>query len=164
MVFDAGGADSVHVQDLEHFTSTYVNEKFRKIRMKVYAMVAKYPSRFPRIKMACIKWSWKQPTESGGHCTLPPSIGRKLSFTHTCGMARFMVDLEAAMKNLNLLASTVVDDRDLRIKWVAEVDIGLMSKVFSVSKLLAGWNIYQQELELCKQCPEPSLNILQQSW
>ena len=80
VVFDAGGADSVHVQDLEHFTSTYVNEKFRKIRMKVYAMVAKYPRHFPRIKMACIKWSWKQPTESGGHCTLPPSIGRNYLF------------------------------------------------------------------------------------
>ena len=53
-------------------------------------------------------------------------------------MANFMLDLEAAMKNLNLLALTLVDDRDLRIKWVAEVDIGLMSKVFSVPKLLAG--------------------------
>ena len=60
-------------------------------------------------------------------------------------MARFMVDLEAAMKNLNLLASTVVDDRDLRIKWVAEVDIGLMNKVFSVPKSMVGWSVYEQE-------------------
>ena len=68
LVFDAGGADSVHIQDLEHFTTTYVRDKFRKVNMKIYARVQKYPREFPRIKNACIKWTWKQPLGFSGRC------------------------------------------------------------------------------------------------
>ena len=50
LVCDAGGAGSVHMQDMENFTSCYVNPKVRKMRMEAYAIVAPYPVDFPKIK------------------------------------------------------------------------------------------------------------------
>ena len=50
LVCDAGGAGSVHMQDMENFTSVYVNPKLRKMRMEAYAIVAPYPVDFPKIK------------------------------------------------------------------------------------------------------------------
>ena len=72
-------------------------------------------------------------------------------------MYNFMLSLEAAMSNLHTLASTVVEDIDLKTRWVAEADIGLMSKIFSVRKSITGRslnNVRVQERELCKQCAE----------
>ena len=65
MVCDAGGADSVHLKDLADFTTVFVNPMLRKMRFEAYAVVAQYPVDFPRIKTACIKWAWKQPTTKG---------------------------------------------------------------------------------------------------
>ena len=67
-------------------------------------------------------------------------------------MYNFMLSLEAAMSNLHTLASTVVEDIDLRTRWVAEADIGLMSKVFSVNKSLR--RTRSLAIELRKQCAE----------
>ena len=50
LVIDAGGAGSVHMRDMENFTSVYVNPKLRKMRMEAYAIVAPYPVDFPKIK------------------------------------------------------------------------------------------------------------------
>ena len=68
-----------------------------------------------------------------------------------------MLALEAAMSNLHTLASTVVEDIDLRTRWISEADIGLVSKVFAVRKLMKGRSvndIREQERELCKLCAE----------
>ena len=130
LVRDAEAVDSAHMQDLKHFTSAYVNEKFRKICMKVYGVVAQYPRQFPRIKNACIKWSWKAGNTQIGSCYFPPGIKTLLDAHNCLNMYNFMLSLEAAMSNLHTLASTVVEDIDLKTRWVAEADIGLMSKFF----------------------------------
>ena len=141
----------MHIQDLEHFTSTYVNDKFRKVCMKVYARVQKYPRQFPRIKKRVHKMELETADRESGHCNLPPGIRTVLS--HKYGnVYNFMLELESAMSNLNRLASTVVEDIDLKTRWVAEADIGLMSKVFSVNKSLR--RTRSLAIELRKQCSE----------
>ena len=103
-----GGAGSVHMQDMANFTSVYVNPKLRKMRMEAYAIVAPYPVDFPKIKNACLKWSWKQ-TPSRGWCQLPPSISHRLSEESKIGMYEFMMAVELAMVELSKLAYRVVD-------------------------------------------------------
>jgi hypothetical protein len=51
-------------------------------------------------------------------------------------MHAFMLSLELAMAALSKLASTVVEEKHLksRTKWIAEVEINLISKVFAVPK------------------------------
>ena len=151
LVCDAGGATSVHMRDLHEFTAVHVNPKLRKMRMEAYAVVAPYPVQFPRIKNACIKWAWKQ-TPNKGWCQLPPSISHRLSGESKHGMYYFMVDLEAAMLDLSKFVSTVVEDLKSKTKWIAEVEINLMSKFFAVPKSEDGKTVQEQQDELCEQC------------
>lgn len=151
MVCDAGGDSSVHMKDLHDFTSVYVNPKLRKMRMEAYATVSGYPLEFPRIKNACIKWAWKQ-TPSKGWCQLPPSISHRLSAESKYGMHDLLVDVEAAMLVLSKLASTVVEEQKSRTKWIAEVDINLIAKVFAVPKTAEGKTVQQQEAQLREEC------------
>ena len=154
LVIDSGGAGSVHMKDLDAFTSVHVNQKLRKMRMEVYAVVAPYPVEFPKIKNACLKWSWRQ-APNKGWCQLPPSIKHRLSAESKYGMNDFMLSLELAMADLSKLASTVVEKDQLksRTKWIAEVEINLMSKIFAVpTKGEGGKTVKDQEKELCEQC------------
>ena len=153
LVIDAGGARSVHMHDLETFTAVHVNQKLRKMRMEVYSIVAPYPLEFPKIKNACLKWSWRQ-TPVKGWCQLPPSIAHRLSTESKVSMHGFLLTLELAMTDLSKLVSTVVeDDLKSRTKWIAEVEINLMSKVFTVPKKVeAGKTVKSQEAELCEDC------------
>ena len=155
LVIDAGGAGSVHMQDLETFTAVHVNQKLRKMRMEVYAVVAPYPVDFPKIKNACLKWSWRQ-TPHRGWCQVPPSILHRLTDDSKFGMYDFMLSVELAMAALSKLTSTVVEIKDLksRTKWIAEVEINLMCKIFAWPKkeLFKGKTVLQQQEELCEQC------------
>lgn len=66
-----------------------------------------------------------------------------------------MLSVELAMAALSKLASTVVENQDLksRTKWIAEVEINLMGKIFAVPKKgEGGKTVQQQEDELCDQC------------
>ena len=118
--------------------------------MEAYTVVAPYPLEFPRIKNACIEGSWKQIPKQGW-CPVPPSISHRLS-GDKYGMPDFMSDLEAAMLALSKFASTVVEDLKARTRWIAEVEISLISKVFAVPKSQDGKTVLQQEKELTKQC------------
>ena len=155
LVMDAGGMDSAHNNDMEHFTAVHVNQKLRKMRMEVYAIVAPYPETFPRIKNACLKWSWRQAPNKDKWCQLPPSISHRLSAESKHGMPDFMQTLEMAMAALSKLASTVVESKDVRTraKWIAEVEINLIAKVFAVPKKVEGGKtVKDQQDELCGQC------------
>ena len=67
-----------------------------------------------------------------------------------------MLTLEDAMERLNELASTVTEDIDLKTRWVAEADIGIMSKVFSAQKSFGPKKAITipMVIELRKQCAE----------
>ena len=120
----------MHMRDLHEFTTVYVNPKLRIMRMEAYAAVAPSPLDFPIIKNACIKWPWKQ-TPNTGWCQVPPSISHRLSGESKYGMYVFMLHLEAAMLALSKFASTVVEDLKTKTRWIAEVEINPMTKVFA---------------------------------
>ena len=63
-----------------------------------------------------------------------------------------MMDLEAAMLALSKFVSTVVEDLKSKTKWIAEVEINLMSNIFAVPTLEDGKTVQQQTDELCEQC------------
>ena len=155
LVIDAGGAGSVHMEDMEKFTSVYVNPKLRKLRMEAYAIVASYPVDFPKIKNACLKWSWRQ-TPTKGWCQLPPNITHRLGRDSKVGMHDFLVTVETAMVGLSKLASTVVEgtvNLKARTKWIAEVEINLVTEIFVVPrKPEEGKTVKDQENELCEKC------------
>ena len=130
-----------------------MNPKLRKMRMEAYATIAPYPIECPRIKNACLKWAWKQ-TPNKGWCQLPPSISHRFVADSKHNMIHFMTQLEATMLQLSKIASTVVEDRKSKVKWIAEVEIGVMSKVFAVPKTEANKSVQEQEVELTKQCAE----------
>ena len=89
---------------------------------------------------------------------MPPSISHRLSEESKIGMYEFMMSVELAMVELSKLASTVVEGKERskfksRTKWIAEVEIGIMSKIFAVPKRVEeGKTLKEQETELCNQC------------
>ena len=85
LIMDAGGAGSVQMHDLANFVSAYVSPKVRKMRFDVYGIVCLYPYMFPKIKNACVKWSWRQPTTKGW-CPMPPNITHRLNDDRKHGM------------------------------------------------------------------------------
>ena len=56
------------------------------------------------------------------------------------------------MLALSKFASTVVEELKTRTRWIAEVEISLISKVFAVPKSEDGKTVQQQENELSEQC------------
>jgi hypothetical protein len=98
----------VHLKDLADFTTVFVNPMLRKMRFEAYAVVAQYPVDFPRIKTACIKWAWKQPTTKGW-CQLPPNILHRFSADSKYKMQGLMMDAEDAMLALSKFVPTVVE-------------------------------------------------------
>ena len=148
MVMDVGGASSVHLKDLKEFTSTFVNERNRKMRFDGYAVVAQYPVEFPRLKIASIKWAWKQPTCKGNWCQVPPNIMYRFADSKQ-GMRSVLTDVEAALLVLSKFVSTVVEEPKEKTKWSASVDISIMAKIFGVPKTIAdGKTVDQQETAL----------------
>ena len=148
MVMDVGGASSVHLKDLKEFTSTFVNERNRKMRFDAYAVVAQYPVEFPRLKIASIKWAWKQPTCKGNWCQVPPNIMYRFADSKL-GMRSVLTDVEAVLLVLSKFVSTVVEEPKEKTKWSASVDISIMAKIFGVPKNIAdGKTVDQQETEL----------------
>ena len=83
---------------------------------------------------------------------MPPSISHRLSGQSKHGMHSFMMDLEAAMLALSKFVSTVVEDLKFKTKWIAEVEINLMSKVVAIPRGDGGKTVQQQQDELCEQC------------
>ena len=143
------------MEDMEKFTSVYVNPKLRKLRMEAYAIVASYPVDFPKIKNACLKWSWRQ-TPTKGWCQLPPNITHRFGRDPKYGMHDFLVTVETAMVGLSKLASTVVEgtvNLKARTKRIAEVEINLVTEIFVVPKKPEeGKTVKDQENELCEKC------------
>ena len=135
LVMSAGGAESVHMKELRDFTTVFVNQKLRKMRMEAYTVVASYPVEFPKIKNASLKWAWRQDTKQGW-CKLPPSILHRLDVNSKYEWLGLMRDIEDAMTEVSKIASTVVEEgRRGRTRWIAEVEIQLMSCIFNFSRL-----------------------------
>ena len=139
VVLDAGGHDSPHMQDLHQFTTAFVNPMVRKMNFKTYKVVAAYPVEFPRIKNACIKWSWRQ-TPENGWCPLPPSISDCLRNDDKNNMYPFMCDIEVTFRTMSKCVLTVVGQKDARKRagWLAKVEIGVMVKIFADKKDKSG--------------------------
>ena len=131
VVCDAGGEGSVHMKDLFAFTGVFVNPKVRKMRMEAYGVIAPYPVEFPRIKNACMKWAWKQPTTKG-YCQIPPNIAHRFNKDSKHQMCDFMKQVEGAFLEMGKMASAVVEGPTtdkLRCKWIAEVEVNVMAKI-----------------------------------
>ena len=155
LVLDAGGHDSPHMQDLHEFTKVHVNPKLRKMRYEAYAVVAPWPIDFPRLKNACLKWSWFQPP-SRGWCPLPPTIQHRLQKDSKYKMINLMEDIEDALCFLSKYASTVVGETNVKkkTKWVGEVDIGIVAKICATPKSMDGVRVSEQECKLECECAE----------
>ena len=97
LVMDAGGYQSPHMEDLHAYTTVYVNPKIRKMRFEAYAVVAPYPTCFPRVKNACLKWAWRQPT-SRNWCPLPPNIMYRVGKDSKHQMIDVIIEIERAMR------------------------------------------------------------------
>ena len=154
VVCDAGGAESVHLKELQEFTSVYVNPKLRKMRFEAYAVIAQYPVSFPRLKNASLKWAWKQNPDKGW-CVLPPSIWHRLNPESKTNMVGFAEELENAFCVLSAFATMVMaTDAKGKTKWIAETEISLIAKFFQVPKTDPEKTKETQELELSSACAE----------
>ena len=131
LVCDAGGEGSIHMKDLFSFTGVFVNPKVRKMRLETYGVIALYPEEFPKLKNACLKWAWKQPT-TRGLCQIPPSIAHRFNKESRLQMYEFLKEVEDAFLLLGKMASAVVEgptSEKLRCKWIAEVEVNVMAKI-----------------------------------
>ena len=106
-VLGAGGAGSVHIKDMTNFATVFVNEKLRKMRMEVYAILAPYPVNYVKLKNASLPWSWRQPTKQGW-CQLPLCIAHRLDEGSKFEWRKVMGDLENTLTVISAVASTVV--------------------------------------------------------
>ena len=126
------------------------------------------PLTFVKIKIASLKWAWRQKPNKGW-CEAPPSIihrfrnsshfGFTFGFRNTSSskkteMLALMEALEIAMLWLSKHASAVADKK-LRVQWVAEVEITLMSMIFAAPKFDPnGQTTREQEKALAIACGE----------
>ena len=91
---------------------------------------------------------------------MPPNIGFRLQDDGKYNMADLMMSIELAMAALSEIASTVVDEsvgedyERRRSRWVAEVEIGIVGRIFQVPKTEVGKTLDTQEKELSEQCAE----------
>ena len=63
-----------------------------------------------------------------------PNISHRFASASKHNMIDFMMQLEATMLELSKIVSTVVEDRKSKVKWIAEVEISAMAKVFAAPK------------------------------
>ena len=151
LVMDAGGADSVHMKDLHDFTAVHVNPRVRKLRFETYAVVAPLDQAFPRLKNSLLKWTWKQPPIRGW-CPLPPSILHRLDPLSKFKMITAVAALEEAMIAASECIQVVAKDEKSRVKFIAEVDIGLVSKLIAVPRVEQHKTVSEQEAALVETC------------
>ena len=91
---------------------------------------------------------------------MPPNIGFRLQAENKYNMADLMMSLELAMAALSEINSTVVDEvvgddyERKRSTWVAEVEIGIVGRIFQVPKTEVGKTLAAQEAELSASCAE----------
>ena len=91
---------------------------------------------------------------------MPPNIGFRLEAENKYNMADLMMSLELAMAALSEINSTVVDEvvgddyERKRSTWVAEVEIGIVGRIFQVPKTEVGKTLADQEAELSATCAE----------
>ena len=64
LLLDLGGGGSPHVCDLREFTACRVNSKYRKMRFEAYPVVTGYSLELSKLKIASLKWAWKQDTQT----------------------------------------------------------------------------------------------------
>ncbi len=100
------------------------------MRVEAYAMSAPYTVEFLKLKMACLKWAWKQNTERGW-CQLPHNIAWRLNKESKYSFHDVSMQAELAMTALSKVASTVAERPRERTKWIAELDTKLVSCIFS---------------------------------
>ena len=136
LCLDVGGRDSIHLQNLYDFTQLFVNPKVRNLRFEAYAMVAPLPWGLPRFKIAVIKWTWKQPPVRGW-CPVPPNLGNRVNPSSPTSLREAVDDMEHAMTILTMDVAPVVDKevgKGSTVRWLAEVDIGLVQKLLCVPR------------------------------
>ena len=153
LVVEAGGADSPHMSDLQDFTGVFVNPKMRKLRWETYGLVAPLPPEFPRVKNALLKWTWKQ-TPVRGWCPLPPNLHYRLDANAKLSMSEVCKHLERAMVVTSQIASAVAENTHDKVKFIAEVDIGLIQLLMSVPKTDPSNTVEQQRDGLMLKCAE----------
>ena len=116
------------MRDLHDFTSAHVNPKLRKLRFEAYAVVAVIPFKYPRLKNALLKWCWKQPPIRTW-CPVPPAIHFRLDEQSKYSMVSACSAIEEVMITMSQCASAVAENDRQRIKFIGEVDIGLVRKM-----------------------------------
>ena len=162
LVMDAGGSESPHMRDLHDFTSVHVNPKLRKLRFEAYGMVAPLPFQYPRLKNALLKWAWKQ-TPVRTWCPVPPSIQHRLDEQSKYSMIPACSAIEEAMITMSQCASAVAENDRQRIKFIGEVDIGLVRKILGTPNKKDGKKQSEIEDDLMKECSE-LLALKLQEW
>ena len=96
LMLDLGGGNSPHAQDLKEFTACFVNAKVRKMRFEAYPVVTGVPLTYPKVKVAMMKWAWKQDT-TRGWCQLPLSITHRVEADSKFQMRQVISDLDAIL-------------------------------------------------------------------
>ena len=70
-------------------------------------------------------------------------------------MSKLMGEIEEAMRSLSNCAPMVMENAQRRTCWIAEVDIGIMLKVFAVPKTdPGGLSVSDQETEVRRICAQ----------
>ena len=159
LVMDTGGTDNPHMRNLDDFTSVHVNPKLRNLRFETYATVAALPLLLPRLKIALLKWTWKQPPMKTW-CPTPPNILHRFEPNSQTTLREVADDMEHAMEVMANDISPVVQqtqNKSKRILWLAEVDIGLMQRLIAAPKKEEGKTLQNQEMELTTKCGDLSL-------
>ena len=127
----------MHMKDMTHFTTVFVNEKLRKMRFEVYGLKP-----MPELLHIQRSASWRQPTKRGW-CQMPLCIAHRLDETSKYEWCKVMDDLEYALPVISDVASKVVaksavaekDKEKSLVKWTADVEFLLMSALFVFSKV-----------------------------
>ena len=85
---------------------------------------------------------------------MPPNIGYRFGRGNKHNMRSLVEHIEQAMREMAKLVEARLDDpldqqvMKSRVRWTAAVDIGLVAKVFAVTKTTEGKTVEQQRDEL----------------
>ena len=93
-ILEAGGRGSLLLKDYHNFQELFCDPKMRKLDFSAYKVINQIPPRFPRIRLAVLLYTWRQPVNRTKWCGSPPDLSSRfdpegktswLSFSEAAG-------------------------------------------------------------------------------
>ena len=118
-IMEAGGLNSLLMDDYNKFLELFVDPKKRKLGFEAYKIIIGIPHCCPRLRLAVLMFTWRQPVNKSQWCASPPDISHRFNSDARTSWVEFMKELEATLSHLryvvigNVSSDSAVAEKNL---------------------------------------------------